>query len=391
VREVSAATRARVVRRLTVAAALTGLTLAVTLARPAAAANRPPGRIVVTDVAYAPAEPAGDRGHLLDLYLPAGRGTLRRPLVIFSRGSGWSAANGRDDAAGVAAALIPRGYAVAGVAVRSSSAARFPAQVYDIKAAIRWLRSHARQYGLDPDRFAIAGESSGGWVAAMAAVTGDVPELEGALGVTGVSSRVQAAVPFYPPVDFLQMDAHMIDCGFLHREFGLRDCHSDRSSPESRLLGCAVQSCPGAVARANPVTYVSDDDPPIAVVHGTADLLVPHHQGRLLYDALQAACREAVLYTVPGAPHGWPFWGRWLRGVHLPRTDDGPTTVSATRGCRDTGDVTAGEPTWDRLAGFLDRALHRRTMTIDTGVALPPAHLPKPAVKPLSSWRRPIA
>ncbi len=365
-------TRARLARVLTVAGALIGVTLAVTLARPAVAAFHPSAPAVVTGIAYAPAEPAGDRGHLLDLYLPGERSAVRRPLVIFSRGSGWSAENGRDDAAGVAAALLPRGYAVAGVAVRSSASARFPAQVHDIKAAIRWLRAHAQEYGLDPERFAVTGESSGGWVAAMAAVTGDVPELEGGLGVTGVSSRVQAAIPFYPPVDFLQMDAHMIDCGFMHRQFGLRHCHSDRSSPESRLLGCTIGTCPDAVARANPTSYLSGDDPPMAVIHGTADLLVPYHQGRLLYDAYQAACRDAVFYTVPGAPHGWPFWKRWLHGSHLPRPDEGPVTVSTTRGCGERSEVTTGEPTWPGLADFLDHALRRRHMTIGIPVSVPP-------------------
>jgi acetyl esterase/lipase len=99
------------------------------------------------------------------MYLQDKRGQAKRPLVIFSRGSGWLAQAGREGAAGVAAVLNPQGYAVAGVAVRSSTAARSPAQVYDIKAAIRWLRAHARQYNLDPHRFAIMGESSGGWVA----------------------------------------------------------------------------------------------------------------------------------------------------------------------------------------------------------------------------------
>ncbi len=342
---------------LRTAALVTALLVAPAPAAPAAAQApaRPAAPSVLTGISYATADP----GHLLDLYLPPQRGTVRRPLVIFSRGSGWSAPNGRDDAADVAAALLPRGYAVAGVAVRSSTSARFPAQVHDIKAAIRWLRAHAATYHLDPDRFAVAGESSGGWVAAMAALTGDVADLEGTLGITGVSSRVQAAVPFYPPVDFLQLDAHMIDCGFLHRQFGLRDCHSDPASPESRLLGCPIRTCPDAVARANPARYVTPDDPPIAVVHGTADLLVPEHQGRLLYDALRTACRDTVLVSVPGAPHGWPFWGPWLRGRHLPRTDDGRTTVAISRGCAERARTTAAAPTWDQLAAFLDRALRR--------------------------------
>ena len=177
--------------------------------------------------------------------------------------------------------------------------------------------------------------------------------------MTGVSSRVQAAVPFYPPTDFLQMDAHMIDCPFFNQQFGLEDCHNDPLSPESRLVGCPIQSCPEVVARANPITYVSRDDPPVMLVHGTADLLVPHHQSELLYDALRANCNEARFYSVPGAPHGWAFWEPWLSGAPPPRTEDGPTTVHSTRHCHERSRVVAGEPTWDSLERFIDHALDR--------------------------------
>ena len=102
---------------------------------------------------------------------------------------------------------MPAGYAVAGVSIRSSAQVVFPGQLHDIKAAIRWLRANAATYGLDASRIAIMGDSSGGWTTAMAALTGDAPELEGSVGVTGVRSDVRAAVAFYPPTDFLAMDA----------------------------------------------------------------------------------------------------------------------------------------------------------------------------------------
>src|SRR3712207_3534172 len=195
-------------RGMTALAAVTvGAVLA--LVPQATQASPPPGGQVITDIAYAPPQPAGSQGHLLDLYLPQhARGPA--PLIIWSRGSGWLAENGRQGADVVAAHFNPHGYAVAGVAIRSSSNAHFPGQLYDIKAAIRFLRAHAGQYHLDPHRIGIMGESSGGWTAAMAAVTGDVPTLDGDVGVQGPSSRVQAAAPFYPPTDFLQMDPHML-------------------------------------------------------------------------------------------------------------------------------------------------------------------------------------
>jgi acetyl esterase/lipase len=311
---------------LTVAALVAAL-LAVPTAP--ASADRPIGRQVVRDIAYAPAQPAGSKGHLLDLYLPQSPPQSRRPLLIWIGGSGWMADTGKESAEPIAEIFNAKGYAVAGVSIRSSSQAKFPAQVHDIKAAIRWLRAHAAQYNLDPKRFAIMGDSSGGWTTAMAALTDDVPALEGNLGVTGVSSRVQAAVAFYPPTDFLQMDAQMLPgaCESFNRTFGLSNCHNDPLSPESRLVGCAIQTCPEAAARANPINYISRADPPITVLHGQVDTLVPHDQSVLLYDALKAHCNEATFFSVPNTGHSWPQITDPSR--------HGSQTVSATRKCRE--------------------------------------------------------
>jgi len=316
-------------------------------ATPAVAATA--GVTVVKDIAYAPPEPASSLGHLLDLYLPERHGR-RVPLVIWSHGSGWLAENGRTGADVVAAALNPRGYAVAGVAIRSSANAQFPGQLHDIKAAIRYLRANADRYHLDPARFGIMGESSGGWTAAMAAVTGDVPGLEGDVGVRGPSSRVQAAVPFYPPTDFLQMDAHMIDCPYFNEVFGLTDCHSDPRSPESLLLGCQITTCPAAVARANPITYVSRRDPPFLIIHGTHDLLVPYDQSVLLDRALRHSCGDVTLVTVPGGEHG--AWQEWM-------SDPGTTTgaYATSSGDCHRQRIRPVELSWQTVIRFFDRTL----------------------------------
>ena len=178
---------------------------------------------------YAPAEPATSNGHKLDLYMPAGAKPW--PVVIWTGGSAWMADTGKRGAGALALQLNPAGYAVAGVSIRSSSQVQFPGQLHDIKAAIRWLRANAANYNLDPDHIAIMGDSSGGWTTAMAALTGDAPEMEGSVGTTGVSSAVQAAVAFYPPTDFLAMDAWA-----LQQCEGPR-CHDSEASPESRLVG----------------------------------------------------------------------------------------------------------------------------------------------------------
>jgi len=305
---------------------------------------------ITKDLAYAPARPPGTQGHLLDLYVP--RSEHPAPLVIFTSGSGWLADSGRKGADKVAAQLNPHGFAVAGVAVRSSSQARFPAQLYDIKGAIRWLRANAETYHLAPDRIAIMGDSSGGWTTAMAAVTGGITALEGDVGVRGPSSAVQAAVPFYPPTDFLQMDAHMPDHGKAFNEsFGLTDCHSDARSPESRLLGCTITARPDKVAAANPLTYIGNRRlPPFLILHGEQDLTVPYHQSRLLYDKLATEGDDVRLISFPKAGHGTDF----------AMLSDDATREGAYEESAYAGHTTAARPvtpTWQTVVSFLEQRL----------------------------------
>lgn len=312
----------------------------VTVAQgPASPAGPPPTHV---DVDYAPPEPASSNGHKLDLYLNQGA-PRPQPVVIWTAGSAWMADTGKRNAAGVAAQLNPAGYAVVGASIRSSSQVQFPGQLHDIKAAIRWVRANAGKYNLDPDRLAMMGDSSGGWTTAMAALTGDAPELDGTIGTTGVSSRVQAAVAFYPPTNFLEMDTWAL------RKCAPPQCHDDATSPESRLVGCAIQSCPEKSQAANPVRYVTPADPPIMILHGGSDPLVPHHQGELLYMALNKACRDAVFVSLPKAGHG--PWNAFL-------TDDA-TREGATRrstsssGCA-VSNPTLVTPTWKMVIEFLD-------------------------------------
>jgi len=264
------------------------------------------------DIAYAPADPADSKGHLLDLYLPE-NSDGPAPVVIFTAGSAWLWDNGKISGSWVAAKLVPEGYAVAGVSVRSSSQVKFPGQLHDMKAAVRWLRAHAGDYNLDPDHIAVAGDSSGGWNAAMMAVTGDVPDLEGDVGVAGPSSAIQAAVSFYPPTTFLEADKWTtrpckpglgLRAGGATGEF----CHSDADSPESLLIGCQITKCPKKAQRADPAEYISEADPPIMILHGQSDRIVPHNQGERFYMALNHACHDSVFVSLPRADHG-PPWG----------------------------------------------------------------------------------
>jgi acetyl esterase/lipase len=305
----------------------------------------PPATPTHADLEYAPPEPAGSNGHKLDLYLPAGA-SRTLPVVIWTGGSAWLADTGKRTAAGLAVQLNPAGYAVAGVSIRSSTQVKFPGQLHDIKAAIRWLRANASKYNLDGERVAIMGDSSGGWTAAMAAVTGDAPEMEGSVGVSGQSSRVRAAVAFYPPTNFLTMDAWAL------RKCAPPGCHDDAPSPESRLVGCAIQTCPEKVQAANPLRYVTAADPPMMILHGGSDPLVPHNQGEQLYMALNKMCLDAVFISLPKAGHG-PSNG-FLTNDAIREAATMRSTIAA--GCAVTPPAPF-TPAWKTVVEFLDKHL----------------------------------
>jgi acetyl esterase/lipase len=304
---------------------------------------------VITDIAYTDPVPATTRGNLLDLYIPQVPGERELPLLIWTSGSAWFSDDGKSGAAAIAEEFNPRGYVVAGVSVRSSSQVKFPGQLFDIRAAIRWLRSHADDYGIDPGRIAIMGNSSGGWVSAIAATTSDIRRLDGEPHVGAVSSSVQAAVPFFPPTAFLQMDQQtLMQKEIYDLPFLPVIVHDAPGSPESSLIGCPIQTCPEATEAANPITYVNGREPPVHVFHGTFDPLLPPGQSEVLYEALRAARNEVSFTLVDGAGHS---------------VDDIIDAESFTvRTARPGGREHVGRrpaPTWDAIERFLHVALRR--------------------------------
>lgn len=304
------------------------------------------------DLAYVDPMPASGKGHLLDIYLPnATSGKL--PLVIWTSGSAFLSDAGKEGARYMAPELLAAGFAVAGVSVRSSAQVKFPGQVHDIKAAVRYLRANAARYGIDPDRIAIMGDSSGGWMTAMATLTGDAPSVEGKIGTTGVSSAVQAGIAFYPPTDFLAMDRWAPSrCNKGNARPGPGMCHDDPKSPESLLVGCAIQGCVEKARAADPARYVSDKDPPLMILHGRSDALVPHQQGEQLFKAMVQNCRTAVFYSLPLAGHG-PAWD-FLEKAAI---KDGATVETmSSDGCK-TGLPKLATPGWPAVIAFLQTHL----------------------------------
>jgi acetyl esterase/lipase len=246
----------------------------------------PAGVVAHRDLAYVS---GGHPRQMLDLYLPPGAGPA--PLIVWIHGGAFRIGSKEDR---IPFEMLEQGYTIASLNYRLSQHARFPAQIEDCKAAVRWLRAHADTYGLDSSHFASWGESAGGHLAAMLGTAGHERSFEVGEHLE-YSSRVQAVLDFFGPTDFLQMDAHRLPEGLVH---------DTADSPESELVGGPIQERPAEVSRANPVTYVTADVPPFLIVHGDRDPLVPYHQSKLLADALKAAGVPVTFYTVVGAGHG---------------------------------------------------------------------------------------
>lgn len=262
----------------------TGTSARLTLPQPSA------GITIHRDLAYVS---HGHERQKLDLYLP--KEGQNCPLIIwihggaFRRGSKESSEHNQ-----LPFDYLTEGYALASINYRLSQHAIFPAQIEDCKAAVRWLRAHAAEFKLDPDRFAAWGPSAGGHLAAMLGTTGHASEFDVGAHLD-VSSRVQCVVDYFGPTDFLQMDAQRLPDGMIH---------DAPDSPESELIGGPIQEHPEKVARANPITYLTSEVPPFLIIHGDQDLLVPYQQSVLLFEALQQVEIFALFYTVVGAGHG---------------------------------------------------------------------------------------
>jgi len=275
--------------------------------------GRPQGAEPATlkDVAYADRSPAEH----LDLYLPRGTGAAT-PLVIQIHGGGFSDGNKSDgDLAADVQPLLDAGYAVASINYRLSGEAPFPAGLQDAKAAVRWLRAHAAEHGLDPNRFAAWGSSAGGYLATMLGVTGSQANevLDDAqLGNGGVHSTVQAVVSLYGPADFATMDTQLAGSGC---DPSVRT-HDAASSPESIWLGAPVQSSPLKDA-SNPIAWLpsvpAGSLPPFFLGHGGSDCTVPVGQSAELSDALKRSGATVQLQVVDGAGHSDPAIDQGLR------------------------------------------------------------------------------
>jgi len=254
----------------------------------------------------------------LDLYLPAGG--IHPGLVMYVHGGGYT---GGDKANAHSLTLVSflllEGYAVASVNYRLSSQAVFPAQIQDIKAAVRWLRANALRYGFDPEKIAAAGDSAGGNLVALLATSPGVAALDDpSLGHPGVSTAIRAAIIYYPDIDFLS------EARWLAQNPACIKRHYDPNSPssfQSRYLGAAVPSAPIKAKAANPITYLAPGKPlpRILIAHGDVDCYVPYQGSVEFYNAVVrvAGPGAARLIIVKGSGHYPNFDSSSVRPVAI--------------------------------------------------------------------------
>jgi acetyl esterase/lipase len=257
----------------------------------------PPGVKLEADLPYAATDNPRQK---LDLLLPSEPKGAKLPVVVFIHGGGWQNGDKTGGRRQVADLVATGEFAGVSVGYRLTNEAQFPQQIYDCKAAIRWIRANAEKYGLDPDKIAVWGSSAGGHLVSLLGTSGDVKELEGDIGPnTAVSSRVTCVVNYYGPSDLLTMGAQ----GGSHARMN----HDAPDSPEAKLVGGALQENKDKAKAASPITYVSKDDPPFLQVHGNADPVVPYAQSEALHAALKKVGVASTLVTVEGGGHGQGF------------------------------------------------------------------------------------
>ena len=249
----------------------------------------------------------------LDLYLPRNRtsaGPL--PVVVYIHGGGWNA--GSRKTAGTALAFAATGnYAGISVGYRLTSEAKWPAQIHDCKAAIRWIRAHGREHNLDPDRIGVSGTSAGGHLVSMLGLTAGVKELDGNLGkFRGLTSAVTCVVDFCGPTD--------LTSPLMQGKDSLKD-----DPAVAGLFSGGLKENIAVAKAASPLQYVHSPCPPFLIAHGTRDLRVNFSHSARLHDALMQAGASSILIPLTDAGHSFAnpelderlrdFFAMHLRGV----------------------------------------------------------------------------
>jgi acetyl esterase/lipase len=247
----------------------------------------------IPDLVYG--EVSGFRPLELDLYLPPAAASPA-PVIVHVHGGGWRRGSRRHPLPRAGAdfyqRLAAQGFAVAAVDYRLSGEALFPAALEDVRAAAAWVRGQACAYGMDTGRVFLWGDSAGGHLALMTALTGaKVP------GPEGAGPQIRGVVAWFPVTDLAGLESDVTDAG------GTPD--PGPGSREALFLGAPASAVPDLAREASPVAHASAAAPPVLLMHGAADDMVPPAQSIRLAEALTAAGAAAEVELVPGATHFW--------------------------------------------------------------------------------------
>ena len=256
----------------------------------------------IFDIPYADQSPS----QILDIWYPDEE-QEKYPVVIHFHGGGFCVGGHREDSLEPMLKALDHGYALVSVEYRKSGEARFPAMVYDAKAAIRFLKENAKKYKLDPEKIALWGPSSGGWLVSITALTEGNPAFEDlSMGYENENTNVQAVVDWCGPCGYFdEMDQQFKESGKGTPDHGLPD------SPESRFMGATLEHIPELVRMASPCTYVNQKMPPFFIMHGSEDEIVPVQQSMKLAEQIwKTAGKEKVEFHLEEnvKHHGRIWW-----------------------------------------------------------------------------------
>jgi acetyl esterase/lipase len=240
--------------------------------------------------------------HLIDIYRPE---TYRSPLplIFYIHGGGWSEGSKNAGFLNCIIGAVNRGYAVASVDYRLVPKARFPEFLFDVKTAVRWARAHAEDFGFDPRRFAMAGDSAGGYLALMAGFTSGRPEYAGRkFGWMGFSDEIQAICDIYGPTILVDPSEPF------YEESGVKRVDRRIEGEPDFYESAFGTSDPNLLALISPISHVHKNIPPTLILHGIQDGMVPYQHSTLLHEKIKEVCGEGrtelILYE--GRNHGDP-------------------------------------------------------------------------------------
>ncbi|MGI8384277.1 alpha/beta hydrolase fold domain-containing protein [Robertmurraya sp. P23] len=263
---------------------------------------------LISDVVYSQPSIFGYPNYPLEMDILKPNSKDQLPAVVFITGGGFMAAN-KDNYLQQRMDISEAGYVVASIEYRVTPQSTFPAPLEDVKSAIRYLRANAEKYGIDPNQIAVMGSSAGGYLAALAGTTNDIKEYDKG-DFLDESSKVNAVIDLYGLSDLTKVGE-----GYSEE---VQEIHKSPSAPEAMWVNGAAVFGPGGsildnpdkATKANPISYVTKDDPPFLLMHGDQDTLVSPNQTHILHEALINKGVDSTRYVVKGAGHGGDVWAQ---------------------------------------------------------------------------------